>query len=1128
MKKCFYALKHPFFLLLVTLLCGTQMQAQQVISNESVMKLISENANKLMLTTDDQSNSRISSAYQDNRTGLLLVYLQQTYKGVDVYNSIQTIGFKNGKAISFTGTRVPKMIARANSQNAVPALSSSDAVRIAAANVNVPVSANIAPLKTINDGRDFVFGKLGISDVDVKARQMWVNDETTNQAKLTWQIEIKPINATDYWLINVDALKGIVIGKDNMTVYDNWGTPANKVAASQNTPEVYKNSGEQKQDFFDQGNGSYRVVAFPAESPQHPGGVPALSINPWELAGVGNNATTFKWNYDGTTTFDSTNGNNVLAQEDRNGNNGFGKGAHSTTAAPDLTFDYPPDFTQDPTNAQNQPFNITNLFYWNNIMHDFSYQYGFDEPSGNFQRNNMGRGGFGFDFVFADAQDGSGSNNANFSTPTDGNNPRMQMFLFNGSPKIDGDVDNGVISHEYTHGISNRLTGGPNNTSCLFNGEQMGEGWSDYFALMVTTNWATATVNDGPNARPMGTYVFNQPITGAGIRTYPYSTNFAIDPWTYAIRSNTGGESHNIGEVWTTVLWDMTWALIQNKGINTNIYDGTGTGGNNIAMNLVTTGLKLQKCSPGFVSGRDAILKADTVLYGGQYSCIIWDAFAKRGLGIFANEGSTNTISDGMADFTTPTGSSFTKHVDKDSAQNGEQLTYTFSITTSFCGGIADEVIVDTIPANTTYVSGGTYNAAKRTVSFNNVTVLPNTTATYSFIVSVNAGSYFPPTTFIDEQVVGNSIPADWINTSTTGTTWIVTNTKSNSAPNSFKAADLSTASDEELTTVNAYNIEGTSILSFWHLYNSESGYDGGLVEISTDGGTTWLDVADKFTMNGYNGKISANYGSYIAGRQAFTGNSGGGAFINSKINLAAYSGKAIKIRFVFASDNVQGGDGWYVDDIKLTSAAAVYNIAEIRDASGTVKAVSDTVTYLKAGSLPVTWGNFTAEKQGITSLLKWNTLTEINADRFDIERSNDGTNFSVIGTVKASGNSNQVNNYTYTDSKPVEGMDYYRLREVDFDGHFSYSEVKNLNFGNVDNAIKISPNPAKEKISITVPGNTKELKISIINAQGRQVKTFTMNGQYVQLQLPALASGVYYVRITGDGVSSNQKLVIE
>ena len=1127
MKKCFYTFKQPFFLLLVALLCSTQMQAQQVISNESVMKLVSENANKLMLTTDDQSNSRVSSAYQDNRTGLLLVYLQQTYKGVDVYNSIQTIGFKNGKAISFAGTRVPKMIARANSQNAMPAISSSDAVRIAAANVNVPVSSNIAPIKTINDGRDIVFGKLGISDVDVKARQMWVNDEKTNQAKLTWQIEIKPNNAPDYWLVNVDALKGEVIGKDNLTVYDNWGTPANKVAESKTTPEKFEKLEEQKQQFFDQGNGSYRVVAFPAESPNHPGGAPSLHINPWELAGAGNNATTLKWNYDGTTMFDSTNGNNVLAQEDRNGNNGFGKGAHSSTAAPDLTFDFPPDFTQDPTNATNQPFNITNLFYWNNIMHDFSYQYGFDEPSGNFQRNNLGRGGFGFDFVFADAQDGSGSNNANFSTPTDGNNPRMQMFLFNGSPKLDGDADNGVIAHEYTHGISNRLTGGPNNVSCLQNQEQMGEGWSDYFALMVTTDWAKATINDGPNPRPMGTYVFGQPTNGSGIRTYPYSTNFAVDPWTYAKLPQTGGESHNVGEVWATVLWDMTWALIQDKGINTNIYDGTGTGGNNIAMNLVTTGMKLQKCSPGFVSGRDGILKADTVLYGGQYSCIIWNAFAKRGLGIYANEGSTNSTNDGTADFTSPNSAIFTKHVDKDSAQEGEQLTYSFEIKTGFCGGIANQKIVDTIPTNTTYVSGGTYNAVNRTVTFDNISVLPNTTATFSFVVSVNAGSYTPPTTHIDEQVVGNTIPADWVNTSGSGKTWTVVNTRSHSTPNSFHATEYTTPSDVQLSTVNSFNLTGTSILSFWHYYNCETGYDGGLVEISIDGGSSWKDVSDKFTLNGYNGVISPTSGSYIAGRNAFTGNSNN-QFIQSSINLTAYAGKSIKVRFVFATDNGTGGDGWYVDDIKLTSGSAVYNIAKIYNDGGIVQGTSDTITFLKAGSLPVTWGNFTAEKQGITSLLKWTTLTEINADRFDIERSNDGTNFSVIGTVKATGNSNHPNDYTYTDSKPVEGMDYYRLREVDLDGKFTYSEVRNLNFAYGDSKIKISPNPAKEKISITVPGNTKELKVSIINAQGRQVKTFTMNGQYVQLQLPALASGVYYVRITGDGVSSNHKLVIE
>ncbi len=1129
MKKCFYALSASFFLLIGGLFSSTQVQAQQVINDQTIMKLVAENANKLMLTTDDQMNSRISSAYQDNHTGLLLVYLQQTYKGVDVYNSIQSIAFRNGKAVSVSGTRVPKMVAKVNSQNAMPVITSSDAVRIAAADVNVPVSANIAPLEVKNNGKEMVFGKLGISEVDVKARQLWVNDEKTDQVKLTWQVEIKPIGASDYWLVNVDALKGSVINKDNLTVYCDWSTPANKVAAAQMKAEAYKELEQKKQQFFAQGNGDYLVIPYPAESPIYPGGTPAIHHNPWELSPAGSNATTLKWNDDGTTTFDSTNGNNVLAQEDRNGNNGFGKGAHSTTAAPDLTFNYTPDFNQDPTNSINQPFNITNLFYWNNIMHDFSYQYGFDEPSGNFQQNNLGRGGNGFDQVYADAQDGSGSNNANFATPPDGSHPRMQMFLFNGSPKIDGDADNGVIAHEYTHGISNRLTGGPNTTSCLNNGEQMGEGWSDYFALMVTTNWGTATVNDGPNPRPMGNYVLGYPTTGPGIRLHPYSTNFAVDPWTYAIISTTGGESHNVGEVWTTMLWDMTWALIKDHGISANIFDATGTGGNVIAMNLVTTGMKLQPCSPGFVTGRNAILEADTLLYGGQYSCIIWDAFAKRGLGLLADQGSSNTVNDGHADFSSPSGAFFTKHVDKDSAADGEVLTYTFELKTGFCGGITDYQIVDTIPINTTYISGGTYNSTNRTVTFSNIDLAPNTTANYSFKVSVNAGSYFPPTTHFDEQVTGNTIPADWVNSSTTSHTWAVVNTKSHSAPNSFKATDYSFYSDVELATVNAFPLQGTSTLSFWHYYSCEAGYDGGLVEISTDGGSSWKDVSDKFTKNGYSGTISTNYGSYIAGRKAFTGTSGnGGAFINSTIDLTAYAGKSINVRFVFASDNIQGGDGWYVDDITLTSGASVYNIGKMLDGNSLVISTSDTITYLKDGALPVTWGTFTAEKQGGTGLLKWTTLTEINANHFDIERSTDGNNYTVIGTVKATGNSNQVNNYTYTDAKPMEGVNYYRLREVDNDGKYSYSEVKSLTFGAGDNMIKISPNPATDKVNITVPGNNKTLTISIVNTQGRKVKTFTMNSAFMQVSIADLASGVYYVRINGDGISGNHKLVIQ
>ena len=77
-----------------------------------------------------------------------------------------------------------------------------------------------------------------------------------------------------------------------------------------------------------------------------------------------------------------------------------------------------------------QPAAVTNLFYWNNIIHDVMYLYGFDEASGNFQEDNEGTDGLGSDYVNAEAQDGSGTNNANFFTPADGSNPRMQMFLW--------------------------------------------------------------------------------------------------------------------------------------------------------------------------------------------------------------------------------------------------------------------------------------------------------------------------------------------------------------------------------------------------------------------------------------------------------------------------------------------------------------------------------------------------------------------------------------------------------------------------------------------------------------------------------------------------------------------------
>ena len=214
-------------------------------------------------------------------------------------------------------------------------------------------------------------------------------------------------------------------------------------------------------------------------------------------------------------------------------------------------------------------------------------------------------------------------------------------------PNRDSDLDNGVIIHEYAHGVSNRLTGGPSAAGCLTGEEQMGEGWSDYLGLILT-------MREGDTAeqrRGIATYLTFEPTDGVGIRTYPYSTDMGINPHTYNdIR--TEAVPHGVGSVWAAALWDMTWSLIETEGFDENLIGGTG--GNSIALQLVMDGMKLQPCAPGFVDGRDAILEADTLLYEGAYSDQIWNAFAQRGVGFSAIQGTSASRSDNQEAFDLP------------------------------------------------------------------------------------------------------------------------------------------------------------------------------------------------------------------------------------------------------------------------------------------------------------------------------------------------------------------------------------------------------------------------------------------------------------------------------------------
>lgn len=419
-----------------------------------------------------------------------------------------------------------------------------------------------------------------------KANLFWLPIQD-GELRLVWNFQRETADFNHHFDVTVDALSGEVLTRFDWT-----------------------------------NSGTYRVYKEPDESPLHGTTGRQLVVNPEDGTASPN----------GWFTGGSMDGNNVHACPDTSPANNV---CDSNPQCSGTTCDFPINLSQQPSNYVAAA--TANLFYWNNLIHDVQYQYGFDEPGGNFQENNFGRGGNGSDSVNADAQDGGGNCNANFSTPTDGGNPRMQMFTCNNaSPSRDGDLDNGVIVHEYGHGISIRQVGGPGNSSCLNNTQQAGEGWSDWFGLVYTAEVGDA----GTDSRGIGTYLFGQGPNGPGIRDQPYSTDNSINTWTY---NSIGGASipHGVGSRWAQAIWEVYWALVAKHGFSAgdDLLDPVGGGwtGSQRAMLYINEGLKNTVCSPTFINNRDGIIQAATDNFGGEDVCDLWTAFAAFGLGTDAS-----------------------------------------------------------------------------------------------------------------------------------------------------------------------------------------------------------------------------------------------------------------------------------------------------------------------------------------------------------------------------------------------------------------------------------------------------------------------------------------------------------
>lgn len=760
-------MKKIYGLLLLLPVLYTKAQIQENTIRQNVLSV----APQYGLTAADVEGYIVSDNYS-RPGGDAHVYLLQTANGHEIFNAMLQLHFSaEGKPVYSNSRFVPAKNTKVNA--ATPGITAEEALKHAAKEIGInPETVRVAVETTPHPDR-LLLKNESLFYRPVRSTLGYENMD--GRLLLAYKLIVEPKNTNDMFNIRVDALTGKVLRINNRTLYCHAGEThaAHNAACMQpaapfSPPHVMAGA-------------VYNALPLGVESP--------LDGTRQMLTGVESpTASPFGWqdvNGSAGAEYTITRGNNVYAYEDQQDQDVPG---YSPDAGASLSFNFPLDFTQAP--VTNMDAALTNLFVWNNFMHDVTYFYGFDEVSGNFQDNNYNNGGADDDYVEAQGFDGSGTNNANFGTPEDGMNPRMQMYLWNhnngefltvnspasiagpyttgsagfgppipttpltadiilvndgsgtptqgcsptinaavngkialvdrggctfvekaqnvqaagavamivvnnqggAAPTLGGDdfgtvtipcisltqtngnqikaqlagntvngtiggasagetfdsnFDDGVISHEYGHGVSNRLTGGPSNVDCLENDEQAGEGWSDFFALVMTEPVGSTAAN----VRAIGNFVSGNPVTGQGIRVYPYSTNMTVNPLTY---EDIDGLSipHGVGTVWCTMLWDLYWNMVAEYGHSHDLY--AQNGGNNKAIRLVVEGMRLQACSPGFVDARDAILQADQILYNGDNQCIIWKSFARRGLGFSATQGSSSNVGDENEAFNLP------------------------------------------------------------------------------------------------------------------------------------------------------------------------------------------------------------------------------------------------------------------------------------------------------------------------------------------------------------------------------------------------------------------------------------------------------------------------------------------
>ncbi|MGH9666282.1 MAG: M36 family metallopeptidase, partial [Bryobacteraceae bacterium] len=566
------------------------------------------------LSDDDLTTAYVAQEYRTAHNGVTHLLFRQKFDGAAVENAEWVANVdREGRLINVGGRLYPRPPAGWSLPDAGESIS---AVRAAAAAVNPRLAAGYSPFAKSASARQVSYSSDGFgADLDGTAAWYAVNGKVYP----VWRFHVVDRDGRHGYDVMVESRSQRVLAKQPATLFfeDSPQPPRGLVYDFNPQPDVKP------------GVLSTTPPPVVERALRSFAGDPAASPKGW-VAGsetAGNNVVA---------------GTNPSAVECVTGvSTCLARPTTSTSATRDFSFPLQLGASA-PAPSAFPDAAVTNLFYWINRAHDLHYALGFDEAAGNFQEDNFGKAGAGGDAVYAYAQEGSAArggailDNSNFGgvlgisgITQDGVRPRMGLFVSRfGGIFTDPDLDAEVILHEYTHGVSARLVPQLYETE---QGASMGEAWSDFFALEFTTPEGAPA--DG--GYDMGAY-FSQSF-GYGIRTLPYSTDFTVNPLTYADLGHViyEPEAHADGQIWVEALWQARAALIQQFG--------EPEGRRRVRL-LAIDSMKLSPPAPSMVDARDAFLLADQVDFDGASQTQLWAAFAKRGLGALAQSDDGNSI----------------------------------------------------------------------------------------------------------------------------------------------------------------------------------------------------------------------------------------------------------------------------------------------------------------------------------------------------------------------------------------------------------------------------------------------------------------------------------------------------